>query len=261
VLLSKFWPHPIRGATMLGITITLLLFSGLLPMMNMASAAFFRFASDDDDDDDTETLSESELGITDLDTLGDKIEDLNLPPGSIRFDNEIICKAATTCLGTDDDDIIFAGAASLVFGLKGDDIIFGALGDHIFGNGGDDLILAGPGNTLIDGGRGDDVLKGGLGRTLAVGGPGDDKILSGAGTTVMAGRGGVNTFDCRGVLATTIVLDFQPENGDIQTGRCTIINPAKAEEGALPGLTLPDTGELPSEVPPNIGGSETEAGQ
>lgn len=258
MLLPKFWPHSIRRAPIPGITITLLLFSGLLPMMDMASATT---------DDDTETLSESELGITDLDSLGNKIEDLNLPPGSTTFDNEIICKPTTTCLGTDDDDIIFAGFGSLVFGLKGDDIIFGARGDHIFGNGGDDLILAGPGNTLIDGGRGDDVLKGGAGRTLAVGGPGDDKILSGVGTTVMAGRGGVNTFDCRLRFGTSIVLDFQPENGDVQAGTCSIINPVKAEEGTLPELTLPDTGELPSgTTPPNIEGeseteSETEGGE
>jgi Ca2+-binding RTX toxin-like protein len=250
-----------------GITITLLLFSGLLPMMNMMASAAISFDDDDDDHDDdgTETLSESELGITDLDSLGNKIDDLNLPPGStgrLSFDNSIVCRVATTCIGTDDDDIIFAGAASAVFGLRGDDIIFGALGDHIFGNGGDDLILAGPGNTRIDGGRGNDVLKGGAGRTLAVGGPGDDKILNGAGSTVMAGRGGVNTFDCSLSvlgLATTIVLDFQPENGDIQTGRCSLINPTKAEEGAL---ALPDTGEqLPSgpTTPPNTGGeSETE---
>jgi Ca2+-binding RTX toxin-like protein len=246
-----------------GITITLLLFSGLLPMMNMMASATIHF---DDDDDNREILSESELGITDLDSLGNKIDDLNLPPGSTgrtSFDNSIICRVATTCIGTDDDDIIFAGAASAVFGLKGDDIIFGALGDHIFGDGGDDLILAGPGNTRIDGGTGNDVLKGGAGRTLAVGGPGDDKILNGAGTTVMAGRGGVNTFDCSLSvlgLATSIVLDFQPENGDLQVGKCSLINPTNAEEGAL---ALPDTGEqLPSgTTTPNIEGSETEAGQ
>jgi Ca2+-binding RTX toxin-like protein len=120
----------------------------------------------------------SNLGVTDLDNLGNRIDGLELPPGSVKFGNVITCRAMTTCIGTNNDDIIMAGIGEQVFGRKGNDMLFGALGDQLYGDDGDDIILLGAGNSLGDGGSGDDVLKEALGHSLLVGTGGNDKLLA-----------------------------------------------------------------------------------
>ena len=72
-----------------------------------------------------------------------------------------------------------------------------------------------------DGGPGDDVLFGALGNNLLVGGQDNDQLIAGAGTTIMDGGTGNNEYDCSG---NSIVLDYNPDNGDTVAGNCKIIN-------------------------------------
>jgi hypothetical protein len=187
------------------------------------------------------------------------IEDLNLPPEIIRLANTTItCRPLIPCIGTNKDDIIMAGISEQVFALKGNDMIFGALDDQIYGDKGNDIILSGGGNSLADGGSGDDVLTGGIGHTLLVGGSGNDKLFAGPGDTVMSGGSGVNHFECPqsiGGLARSIVLDYNPANGDTISGQCSLVNNAGSSDGRGGGgvggnndkpQTLPDTGDSSS---------------
>jgi RTX calcium-binding nonapeptide repeat (4 copies) len=192
------------------------------------------------------------LGGTIVNNLGNRIEGLNLSTAGARFGNVITCRPLIACVGTNNDDIIMAAISQQVFGLKGNDMIFGASDDQLYGRNGNDIILAGAGNSLADGGSGDDVLTGGIGHSLLAGGPGNDKLFAGPGDTVMNGGGGANHFDCPvsiAGLARSIVLDYNPSNGDTISGKCTLINnvgPTDGGTGSTPQITLPDTGESSS---------------
>ena len=120
----------------------------------------------------------------------------------------------------------------------------GGLGDQVYGGEDDDLLIAGPGKSLLDGGPNDDVLMGGLGNNLLAGGKGNDQLFNGAGTAVMYGSKGANHFDCSLSalgLARSIVMDYNPANGDTISGPCKIVNTIGNTGDS--SITLPDTGE------------------
>jgi Ca2+-binding RTX toxin-like protein len=173
-----------------------------------------------------ETTEASSEGISKLGNVADRIEGLDYNSGVFFGDIET-CSDATTCIGTNEDDLIHGGAKEQVFGLKGDDMIFGGLDSQLYGGGGDDLVFASAGHTMVDGGSGDDTLMGGIGNDLIVGGKGDDKLFAGTGDSILDGGQGANHFDCPISLlglARTIVLDYNPHNGDTIAGQCKVVN-------------------------------------
>jgi Ca2+-binding RTX toxin-like protein len=143
---------------------------------------------------------------------------------------------------------MFCGIRSRAFALNSDDLIYGGgLGDQVYGGKGDDLRIAGPGKSLLDGGPNDDVLMGGLGNNLLAGGKGNDKLFNGAGTAVMYGGKGANHFDCSLSalgLARSVVMDYNPSNGDTISGTRKIVNTIGNNGDST--ITLPDTGETTS---------------
>jgi Ca2+-binding RTX toxin-like protein len=191
---------------------------------------------------------DSNIGDSNLNKLGSKIAGLELPPGCVFNGNVITCAALVPCVGTDDDDIMFCGIRSRAFALDSDDLVYGGgLGDQVFGGKGDDLLIAGAGKSLLDGGPNDDVLMGGLGNNLLAGGNGNDKLFNGAGTAVMYGGKGANHFDCSLSalgLARSVVMDYNPSNGDTISGPCKIVNTIGNNGDS--SITLPDTGETTS---------------
>jgi Ca2+-binding RTX toxin-like protein len=153
------------------------------------------------------------------------------------------------CVGTEDDDIIYADrTTNEIIALRGNDIVFANSADtRIYGGKDDDLLIAGPGNDLVDGGHNDDVLLAGAGSDLLVGGRGNDKLFNGAGTSVMYGGKGANHFDCTISalgLARSVVMDYNPSNGDTLSGPCKIVNTIGNSGDS--SITLPDTGETTS---------------
>ena len=128
--------------------------------------------------------------------------------------------------GSDKDEIIYTlGGVDSVFANGGNDIVYGGSGyDRIYGEKGDDILIAGAGENLLDGGPGSDVLTGGIGSNLLVGGDGSDDLIAGSGTTVMYGGTGSNSFDCGAQQGKTIVLDYDPNEGDTIAGQCRIVN-------------------------------------
>jgi hypothetical protein len=238
--------------------LTSLLFSGVsIPMINFAEAFsgvstpstnFVRVSDEDDLPDEA----------TDLDKLGDKIggleTDTNRALGQSKVGNVITCPALLPCIGTNHDDIIYAGIREQVFAKDGNDIVYGGgLSDQVYGGDDDDLLIAGPGKTLIDGGPDDDVLLAGLGNGLLVGGSGNDKLFGGTGTAVMYGGKGANHFECPLSalgLARSIVMDYNPSDGDTISGFCKIVNTQGNGNSdtidGIPTVTLPDSGETGS---------------
>jgi Ca2+-binding RTX toxin-like protein len=190
----------------------------------------------------------SNIGDSNLNKLGSKIAGLELPPGCVSNGNVITCAALVPCVGTNDDDIMFCGIKSRAFALNGDDLVYGGgLGDQVYGGKGDDLLIAGAGKSVLDGGPNDDVLMGGLGNNLLAGGNGNDKLFNGAGTAVMYGGKGANHFDCSLSalgLARSVVMDYNPSNGDTISGPCKIVNTIGNNGDST--ITLPDTGETTS---------------
>ena len=85
----------------------------------------------------------------------------------------------------------------------------------------------------------DIIVKG-----LLAGGNGNDKLFNGAGTAVMFGGKGANHFDCSLSalgLARSVVMDYNPTNGDTISGPCKIVNTIGNNGDS--SITLPDTGE------------------
>jgi Ca2+-binding RTX toxin-like protein len=249
----------IAVTTAIALIMTSLLFSGVsVPLINFAEAFsgvstpmtnFVRVSDDADDLPDE---------ATDLDKLGDKIggleTDTNRDLDPSKVGNVITCPALLPCIGTNHDDIIYAGIREQVFAKDGNDIAYGGgLSDQVYGGDDDDLLIAGPGKTLLDGGPDDDVLLAGLGNALAVGGSGNDKLFGGTGTAVMYGGKGANHFECPLSalgLARSIVMDYNPTDGDTISGFCKIVNTqgnnnSNSVDG-IPTVTIPNTGETDS---------------
>lgn len=179
-----------------------------------------------------------------LGDIGNKIEGLDFNAGYF-YGNVETCDDASTCVGTNNDDIIRAGNHEQVFGRNGDDMIFGGLSNQLYGGQQDDIILAGAGSNIVDGESGDDTLMGSLGNDLLTGGKGNDKLFAGTGDTIMKGDEGSNHFDCPLSLlglARAIVLDYNPDNGDTIAGVCKIVNTVVGDDtGAekIPKIDLP----------------------
>jgi RTX calcium-binding nonapeptide repeat (4 copies) len=238
--------------------VTSLLFSGVsVPLVKSVEASSGVSVSTikltQSRDNDLPDLVDDEA--TDLDNLGDKIGgleiDRNRALGQSKVGNVITCAALLPCIGTNHDDIIYAGIREQVFAKDGNDIVYGGgLSDQVYGGDDDDLLIAGPEKTLLDGGRDDDVLLAGLGNALLAGGSGNDKLFGGTGTAVMYGGKGANHFDCQLSalgLARSIVMDYNPSDGDTISGMCKIVNTqgngnSDSVDG-IPQVTLPDTGE------------------
>ncbi len=196
-----------------------------------------------DDDDDN-----SDLGVTNVKNLNDKISGIEIASGIVKFGNVITCAALVPCEGTDDDDILYGGIKALVLAKDGDDVVYGALGDQIYAGDDDDLVVVG-GGKYADGGDGDDTIIGGITNTLLVGGDGNDKLFAGTGTTVMYGGKGANNFDCPlsvAGLARSVVMDYNPSNGDTLSGPCKIINTIGNSNSDASKFLLPDSGETDS---------------
>ncbi|MGH9980705.1 MAG: hypothetical protein ACRD6U_04020 [Nitrososphaeraceae archaeon] len=64
-------------------------------------------------------------------------------------------------------------------------------------------------------------MKAGEGADLLVGGNGDDELYGGTGDDVSIGGKGVNFFDCGD--GNDIIVDFDPDKGDTQSGNCEVI--------------------------------------
>jgi Ca2+-binding RTX toxin-like protein len=149
----------------------------------------------------------------------------------------------------DKDDIIYAkGGDDVVYSMKGSDIVFGGPGnDRLYGGDDDDLLIGGIGNVLIDGGKGNDILLSGAGETMLVGGDGNDKLFAGSSNTIMYGGKGANTFDCPtpvAGLARSVVMDYNPSNGDTLAGPCKVLNTiGNSNSGNIMNQILPDTGD------------------
>ena len=187
-------------------------------------------------------VAESSSGLTKLSNLGDRISGLDFNSG-VFFGNVESCSDATTCIGTNNDDIIYGGVREQVFGLKGEDMIFGSLDSQLYGQQGDDLIFVAAGHNLADGGNGDDTMLGGVGNDLLTGGKGNDKLFAGTGDTVLDGGPGANHFDCPISLlglARAVVLDYNPDNGDTIAGQCKIVNTVGSGSSAnVPQINIP----------------------
>lgn len=184
----------------------------------------------------------SSAGITKLGNLGDRIEGLDFNSG-VFFGNVETCSDATTCVGTNKDDIVYGGIRAQVFALNGNDMIYGGPDSQLYGGKNDDIILVGAGHSLGDGGPGDDTLLGGAGNDLLTGGKGNDKLFAGVGDSVLDGGPGANHFDCPISLlglARAIVLDYNPDNGDTIAGQCKVVNTVGSGNSAnVPNIHIP----------------------
>ncbi len=168
------------------------------------------------------------LGSKSIDKLSDATclnDGLTGGPSEIKRKGHLII--GTPCSdkieGDGDDEIIYTlGGIDRVFAGMGNDIIYGGFGDNrLYGERDDDIIMPGGGSNLVDGGPGNDVLFGALGNNLLLGGDGNDQLIAGIGTTIMDGGPGSNGFDCG---ASSMVLDYNPDNGDTIAGKCKIVN-------------------------------------
>jgi Ca2+-binding RTX toxin-like protein len=85
------------------------------------------------------------------------------------------------------------------------------------------MIVAGPGNDFVDGGPDDDILLGGGGTDFIVGGLSNDKLFNGAGTAIIYDGKGADHFGCSNSapsLARSVVMDYNPTQGDKISGTC-----------------------------------------
>lgn len=189
-----------------------------------------------------EEVSSSSAGITKLGKLGDRIEGLDFDSG-VFFGNVETCSDSSTCIGTNNDDIIYGGIREQVFALDGSDMIYGGPDSQLYGGKNDDIVLVGIGHNLGDGGPGDDTILGGAGNDLLTGGNGNDKLFAGVGDSVLDGGPGANHFDCPISLlglARAVVLDYNPDNGDTIAGQCKVINTVGSGSSAdVPQINLP----------------------
>jgi hypothetical protein len=151
-------------------------------------------------------------------------------------DSNIIVGTRPFTLGTKCNDVIVAcptlasatglgsacGNGDIVRGFEKNDVIQGSVGnDELYGDEGNDKILGSQGSDKIYGGPDTDIIQAGEGADLLVGGNGDDELYGGVGDDVSIGGKGVNFFDCGD--GSDILVDFDPDKGDTQSGNCEVI--------------------------------------
>ncbi|HYJ01436.1 MAG TPA: calcium-binding protein [Nitrososphaeraceae archaeon] len=151
-------------------------------------------------------------------------------------DSNIIVGTRPITLGTKCNDVIIAcpvivsgsGLGStcqngdIVRGFEKNDVIQGSVGnDELYGDEGNDKILGSDGSDKLYGGPDSDILQGGQGADLLLGGNGDDELYGGAGDDVSIGGKGINFFDCGD--GNDIIVDFDPDKGDTQSGNCEVV--------------------------------------
>ncbi len=189
--------------------------------------------------------------ISGIGDMGCALDSIRGGSGQVEKENHL--SIGTSCddavKSGNEDDIIYAnGGDDVIYSEDGNDLVFAGGGnDRMYGGNDDDLLIGGLGNNLIDGGKGDDVLLAGGGDSLLIGGDGNDKLFAGLSSTVMYGGAGANTFDCplpAAGLARSIVMDYNPTNGDTLSGPCKVLNTIEDGNGGdTANPVLPDTGE------------------
>jgi Ca2+-binding RTX toxin-like protein len=189
------------------------------------------------------------ISKSDLKHLGNKVDDLSASSGIKLRGNVIVCADFSMCVGTNNDDTIYAGSTEQVYGIGKNDIIFGNTQNQLYGGDGNDLITTGTGSNLADGGSGDDVLLGAAGNDLLVGGDGNDKLFAGPGNTIMDGGSGADHFDCgpptTSVGPKAVVMDYNPSQGDTIAGNCKIVNTESSSGSSSTSLPQVTSGNGP----------------
>ncbi|MGI9012335.1 MAG: calcium-binding protein [Nitrososphaeraceae archaeon] len=153
-----------------------------------------------------------------------------------RKDSNIIVGTRPITLGTKCNDVIIGcpstptatgsgsscGNGDIIRGFENDDVIQGSVGnDEIYGDEGNDQLVGSAGSDKLYGGPGTDILQSGEGPDLLIGGNGDDELYGGAGDDVSIGGKGANFFDCGD--GNDIIIDFDPDKGDTQSGNCEVV--------------------------------------
>jgi len=190
-----------------------LLFFGFIVLVSFSALSFnnhflsnAQARSDSDDDDCSSKDSNIIVGTRPI-TLGTKCNDVI-----------IACPAIASASGLGSA----CGNGDIVRGFEKNDVIQGSIGnDELYGDEGNDKILGSQGSDKIYGGPDTDIIQAGEVADLLVGGNGDDELYGGIGDDVSIGGKGVNFFDCGD--GNDIIVDFDPDKGDTQSGNCEVI--------------------------------------
>jgi Ca2+-binding RTX toxin-like protein len=144
----------------------------------------------------------------------EETEDNTVTPG-LSGDPIYGSEGANTIIGTPYDDLIYGrNAAENINGLTGNDIVFG--------KGGDDNIQGAQLDDKLYGEKGDDILMGSYENDYLSGGDGDDQLFGGDHDDTLRGGKGANLFNCGNGF--DVVVDFDPQNGDVRTNDCEVVN-------------------------------------
>ena len=153
-----------------------------------------------------------------------------------RKDSNIIVGTRAITLGTECNDVIIGcptiasatglgspcGNGDILRGFEKDDVIQGSVGnDEIYGDEGNDRMVGASGSDKLYGGPGIDILQAGDGPDLIIGANGDDELYGGPGEDVSIGGKGANYFDCGD--GNDVIVDFDPDKGDAQSGNCEVV--------------------------------------
>ncbi len=191
---------------------TTLLFIGFIALISFSALSFNNHflitaqARSDSDDDCSSKDSNIIVGTRPI-TLGTKCNDVI-----------VACPARLSASGISSG----CGNGDIVRGFEKNDVLQGSVGDdELYGDEGNDKILGSQGSDKIYGGPDVDIIQAGEGPDLLVGGNGDDELYGGVGDDISIGGKGVNFFDCGD--GNDIIVDFDPDKGDTQSGNCEVI--------------------------------------
>ena len=152
-----------------------------------------------------------------------------------RKDSNIIVGSRAVTLGTECNDVIVGcptitsatglgscGTGDILRGFEKDDVLQGSEGnDEVYGDEGNDQLLGAGGSDRLYGGPGTDIIQAGQGVDLLVGANGNDELYGNDGDDLLIGGKGANYFDCG--IGNDIILDFDPNKGDTQSGNCEVV--------------------------------------
>ena len=161
---------------------------------------------------------------------------INVPPtGTEATDQAFVIEETednTVTLGLSGDPIYGSKGANAIIGTPFDDLIYGRNSpeninsltgnDIIFGKGGDDNIQGAQLDDKLYGEKGDDVLMGSYENDYLSGGDGNDQLFGGDHDDTLRGGKGANLFNCGNGF--DVVVDFDPQNGDVRTNDCEVVN-------------------------------------